>query len=492
MFDLKATQAAIREFGFDGWLLFDFRGSNLLARRILDLDGKPTTSRRFYYFVPAEGEPIKLVHRIEVGRPRPPAGRSKRIYLRWQELEASLTAWSPGATRVAMEYSPRNNIPYISRVDAGTVEVIRGAGAEIVSSGDLIQRFEATWDDDQWAMHREAERVRRPPTTWPGRSSPTGRGTAARPRSSRSRRSSWTTSPAHRADHLQPADRGRERARRRPPLRDHPESATRPIRKGDYVLLDLWAKVDRPRAVYSDLTRVGLRRGDGPALYEDDLPDRRPGPRRGHRDRPRRLRGGPSAPGLGGRRRLPRGDRSDRVWPAVRPSHGPQHRPGSPRQRREHGQPGDARRTPRDAADLLLDRAGHLSRRLRHPQRGERVHRRRRHGPRHGRTRPGAGRSRCCRAVGWSPPSRFAIEAGWPWPSRRRPSRRRRPTSGRLATAASGRLPGGMKQGRGEEAQDQGKRRAGPDGERRRPGGAGLQRRRRGPGENVIFIRMRR
>src|SRR5947209_6475116 len=143
MFDLSATQAAIREFGFDGWLLFDFRGSNVLARRILDLDGKPTTSRRFFYFIPAEGEPIKLVHRIEVGALDHLPGE-KRIYLRWQELEASLAALVAGRRRVAMEYSPRNIIPYISRADAGTVELIRGAGAEVVSSGDLIQRFEAT------------------------------------------------------------------------------------------------------------------------------------------------------------------------------------------------------------------------------------------------------------------------------------------------------------------------------------------------------------
>jgi Xaa-Pro dipeptidase len=156
MFDLPAMRAALLEFGFDGWLLHDFRGSNVLARRILELDGKPTTSRRFYYFVPAEGEPIRLVHRIETGVLDHLPGE-KRVYLRWQDLEQSLRSLVAGRRRVAMEYSPRNNIPYISRTDAGTIEVIREAGVEVVSSGDLIQRFEATWGDEQWAMHREAQ-----------------------------------------------------------------------------------------------------------------------------------------------------------------------------------------------------------------------------------------------------------------------------------------------------------------------------------------------
>ena len=156
MFDLSAIQKSLREFGLDGWLLYDFRGSNVLARRVLDLEARPVGSRRFFYMVPATGNPTKLVHRIEPGvLDHLPGGKS--IYLTWQELEAGIGNLVAGKRRVAMEYAPRVSNPYVSKVDAGTLEVVRGFGVVIVSSGDLIQLFEATWDDDQWRMHREAE-----------------------------------------------------------------------------------------------------------------------------------------------------------------------------------------------------------------------------------------------------------------------------------------------------------------------------------------------
>src|SRR5580704_4193751 len=145
MFDLSAVQAALREFQFDAWLLCDFRGSNLLARRILDLGDRPLMSRRFFYIVPAQGEPHKLVHRIEPGAlDHLPGG--KTVYLRWQELEAGLASMLAGIRNVAMEYSPRNANPYVSRVDAGLVELVRTFVPQVESSGDLVQLFEAVWD----------------------------------------------------------------------------------------------------------------------------------------------------------------------------------------------------------------------------------------------------------------------------------------------------------------------------------------------------------
>src|SRR5262245_41214696 len=129
MFDLSAVQSALCEFGFDGWLLYDFRGSNTLARRVLDLDGKQIMSRRFFYSIPASGAPHKLVHRIEPGALDHLPGE-KTVYLRWQELEVGLTKMLAGMKRVALEYSPRNANPYVSRVDAGVVELVRAAGAE--------------------------------------------------------------------------------------------------------------------------------------------------------------------------------------------------------------------------------------------------------------------------------------------------------------------------------------------------------------------------
>src|SRR5258708_6402085 len=155
MFDLSAVQAALREFQFDAWLLCDFRGSNLLARRILDLGERPVTSRRFFYVVHAQGQPHKLVHRIEPGALDHLPGE-KTIYLRWQELEAGLAGLLSGIKNVALEYSPRNANPYVSRVDAGLVELVRTFVPKVESSGDLVQLFEAVWDDEQWQMHQAA------------------------------------------------------------------------------------------------------------------------------------------------------------------------------------------------------------------------------------------------------------------------------------------------------------------------------------------------
>ena len=112
-------------------------------------------SRRWFYFVPAQGEPRKLVHRIEPRALDHLPGKATK-YLRWQELEKGVGQLLAGAKRVAMEYVPRNANPYVSRVDAGTVELVRSFGVEIVPSGDLVQLFEACWDDEQWAMHLEA------------------------------------------------------------------------------------------------------------------------------------------------------------------------------------------------------------------------------------------------------------------------------------------------------------------------------------------------
>src|SRR5919201_4554834 len=155
MFDLAAVQAAIREQGLDGWLLYDFRGLNVLARRVLALPAEAMLTRRWFYFVPARGEPRKLVHRIEAHALDALPG-ARQVYLRWQELEAGVAALVACSRRLAMEYAPPNANPHVSRVDAGTVELVRSAGVEVLPSGDLVQLFEACWDDEQWAMHLEA------------------------------------------------------------------------------------------------------------------------------------------------------------------------------------------------------------------------------------------------------------------------------------------------------------------------------------------------
>lgn len=266
-FDLDAVQTAIRGFGFDGWLLHDFRGNNVLARRVLDLDAQTLGTRRFFYLIPASGSPKKLVHRIEAEALGHLPGEA-RVYLRWQDLEAGVADLVGGLSRVAMEYARGVSNPYISRVDAGTVDLVRGLGVEVVSSGDLIQQFEAAWDDDQWRMHLEAEAVTRSAfdLAWSliaERIQATGSVREAEVQTAvmdHFHRHGLTTyhppivaaGPHSGNPHYEPT----------------PEHDAE-IKAGDFVLIDLWAKLDRPGAVYSDLTRVGFVGTTVPPRYEE-------------------------------------------------------------------------------------------------------------------------------------------------------------------------------------------------------------------------------
>lgn len=264
MFDLHAVQAALREFHFDGWLLFDFRGSNLLARRVLDLGERPLMSRRFAYCIPATGEPRKLVHRIEPGALDHLPG-SKTVYLRWQEFEAGIGSLVSGCKNLACEYSPRDANPYVSRVDAGLIELVRSFGAQPVSSGDLIQLFEATWDDDQWRMHREAavHTDSAYPRVWKFIAEQIRGGRPLTERMVQQEIERHFAEHGLFADHLPIVGVG-------PHSGDpHYETGDTPIQEGDFVLVDLWAKLNQPRAVYSDLTRVAFVGKSVPARYEE-------------------------------------------------------------------------------------------------------------------------------------------------------------------------------------------------------------------------------
>jgi Xaa-Pro dipeptidase len=155
--DLSAIQTALREHQLDGWLFYDHHHRDPIAYRILGLDEHSFVSRRWYYFVPAEGEPRKLVHRIESGKLDTLPG-SKDAYSSWQELEQKLETILDGAATIAMQYSPRNAIMYVSMVDAGTVELVRSLGKQVVSSADLVSVFEAVLTEHQIASHFEAQR----------------------------------------------------------------------------------------------------------------------------------------------------------------------------------------------------------------------------------------------------------------------------------------------------------------------------------------------
>jgi Xaa-Pro dipeptidase len=154
---LDAIQAALRDASIDGWLFYDHHHRDPIAGRMLGIDPHVHVTRRWYYFIPANGEPRKLVHRIESARLDSVPG-SKDQYSSWQELATALENMLAGASRIAMQYSPRNAIMYVSMVDAGTVEFLRSIGKEIVSSADLVSHFEAVLTADQIASHSVAQR----------------------------------------------------------------------------------------------------------------------------------------------------------------------------------------------------------------------------------------------------------------------------------------------------------------------------------------------
>ena len=154
--DVAAIQETLRTEGLDGWLLYDFHGSNPIAARLAGLtNGAHMTTRRWYYLIPSSGSPRALVHAIEKHNLDALPG-NKTIYAGRDQLDAGLTRLLKGVRRVAMEYSRECAIPYLSRVDAGTAEMIRLRGVEIVSSGDLVQRFEAAWSPAQLTTHQRA------------------------------------------------------------------------------------------------------------------------------------------------------------------------------------------------------------------------------------------------------------------------------------------------------------------------------------------------
>jgi len=253
---IPAVQRALTEEGLDGWLLYDFHGSNPIARRLTGLDGTAKmTTRRWFYVIPATGEPKKLVHAIEpYNLDHLPGG--KTIYSQREKLSEGLRSVLGGLKRVAMEYSPGNAIPYVSRVDAGTVEAVRQLGIDVASSGDLIQRFEAIWSDAALKTHRTAsESLYRVKDR-----------AFEMVRQARQNGTPLTEMDVQRAMTGWFADEGL--ITDSPPVvaaQEHagnphymPTGTPRAIGENEVVLLDLWGKLDTAGAVFADMTWVGF------------------------------------------------------------------------------------------------------------------------------------------------------------------------------------------------------------------------------------------
>jgi Xaa-Pro dipeptidase len=255
-FDLAAIQQALRENKVDGWLFYDHHHRDPLAYSILGLDTSTLVSRRWYYFIPAKGEPKKLVHRIESFKLDTLPG-IKTAYSSWQELESQLQILLSGATKIAMQYSPRNAIMYVSMVDAGTVELLRSFGKEPVTSADLVSHFEAVLTDAQLATHYVAQKAVDEVLD------------AAWKEMGNRARNGGTDEFAM----MRYLREGLERANlvwdHGPNVSAGPNSAdshydptaasSRPIRKGDFVLIDIWGKLaNDPTAVWYDITWTGV------------------------------------------------------------------------------------------------------------------------------------------------------------------------------------------------------------------------------------------
>ncbi len=253
--DLTAIQAALRERNVDAWLFYDHHHRDPIAYRVLGLPEKLMVTRRWFYLIPATGEPQKLVHKIESGHLDSLPG-AKRTYAGWQELFGGLKQVLSSHRDVAMQYSPNNGIFTISLVDGGTLELIRGLGKNIVSSGDLVAKFEATLSEEQIKTHFAARDAIDPITA-----------AAFREIGHRVRNGGTTEFEmqqwileAFTRDRLVTSDPPvvAVNANSGNPHYDPSSVGSAPIREGDFVLLDIWAKKNVPDSVYYDITWTGF------------------------------------------------------------------------------------------------------------------------------------------------------------------------------------------------------------------------------------------
>ena len=264
---IVSLQAALRDAGLDGWLFFDHHRRDPLAYRILQFTPGSPVTRRWFYFVPAQGEPRGLAHKIEEHTLTELPGSAK-TYTSWNSLVDGLRSLLGDAKRVAMQYSPNCAVPYVSLVDGGTLELVRGLGVDVASSADLVQLFEARWSAEQLEMHLEAARrvdlVRREAFARIGEKL-RGEG----------RVTEWEICEFIRqrfsAEGLL-ADHGPDvavNANASNPHYEPTQADSSEIKPGDTVLIDLWAKLNRPSSVYYDICWVGFCGQRPPQKYQD-------------------------------------------------------------------------------------------------------------------------------------------------------------------------------------------------------------------------------
>ena len=263
--DINAIQKALREANLDGWLFYDFRHRDPIAHRILGLSMESMATRRWFYLVPAKGEPRKLVHRIEAAMLDSLPG-SKLIYAGQDELRKNLPRLLARRKKVAMQYSPKNAIPNVSMVDAGTVELVRSHGRKVASSADLVQVFEACWTPAQYQSHVEAGRVidRVREGAFLKAAQHVRSGTAL----SEYDLQQWVLEQFQRngivTDEPPIVAVGPHAG---DPHYEPKADGSSPIREGDLLLLDMWGKRNAPGSVYYDITWMGYLGASVPGKF---------------------------------------------------------------------------------------------------------------------------------------------------------------------------------------------------------------------------------
>jgi Xaa-Pro dipeptidase len=264
-FNLENIQNNLKKLNLDGWLIYDFRGSNDVALEILNIPKTSHLTRRFYYFIPQSGSPLKVVNEIEAGHLNHLPGE-KYTYSSYDSLNEHLNKISGVAKKIAMEYSPKNNIPYVSKVDAGTIEYIRSLGIEIKSSGDLISKFAAIWTHEQFEENRPVaialtEIVKEAFDFICERLT-----------------SDKSTDEYEVQQFIMRKFRENKMVTDFPPIVGVNENSSNPhyapteehhkhINRGDLVLIDLWARMDKHDTVWSDITWTGYTEHTVPEKY---------------------------------------------------------------------------------------------------------------------------------------------------------------------------------------------------------------------------------
>jgi Xaa-Pro dipeptidase len=265
---IAQIQKALRAEKLDGWLLYNFRGNNVFATRLLAPPPHLMFTRRYFYFIPKNGAPRKLSHGIEQYHLDHLPGQ-KSLYVSWQSLQAGIGKLLRGAKTIAMEYSPGCAIPYVSTVDAGTIELVKRHGkVKILSSANLIQRFEACWDDEQMEDNAETAEhlyaVAHEAFGFIRNSFREGKSI-----SEYDVQQFMVSAFTKRGIHSDSDPNCSLNANAANPHYEPTKEIHTTLKEGDLVLLDLWAKKNKPRSVYADISWMGYIGDSVPREYEE-------------------------------------------------------------------------------------------------------------------------------------------------------------------------------------------------------------------------------